>query len=289
MDRSNWEHWEQLASLHGTGADRYYDLDALVAGASLMGDEERAAVSLATSGLGVANLDVLHLQCHLGCDAITFAREGARVTGADFSPTALARLDDLAQRCAVSVRTVEADSRDLPHDLDDGFDLVYATIGVLCWIDRLDQWMESVARVLRPGGHLALVELHPLFTMVDTIEPIVMDFPYNFDGPHVFSGSGSYANRDAAVTWTTTQYAHGLAEVVMAAHAAGLSMTHLVEHLSMRFDPRGMDPASVEPDGRFRLRLGAGRATPDGRDTAFAAPVLYTLIAERPGPSRAGS
>lgn len=279
MDRPNLDHWEQLAAVHGFGPDHYYDLDALVAGATLMGAEEAQALRLATDGAGVADLDVLHLQCHLGCDAITMARSGARVTGVDFSPTALRRLAELAERCAVSVRTVEADSRDLPHDLDDSFDVVYATIGVLCWIDDLDAWMNGVARVLRPGGTLVLVELHPLLTMIDSVDPLVVDFPYAFDGGREFSGVGSYANRDADVAWTTVQYAHGLAEVLMSARQAGLELSHLEEHLEMGFDPRGTD-FGLEADGRYRLRLGAG---PSGDDLArpYPMPVLYTLIARR--------
>jgi hypothetical protein len=77
MDHGNHLHWEQLASFHGTGADRYYDLDLVVAGGTLMGAEEASALDLATSGRGLAGLDVLHLQCHLGCDAVTMARQGA--------------------------------------------------------------------------------------------------------------------------------------------------------------------------------------------------------------------
>ena len=65
-----------------------------------MVQEERAALALATRDRGVHGLDVLHLQCHLGCDAVTLAREGARVTGVDFSRTALERLDELARPSA---------------------------------------------------------------------------------------------------------------------------------------------------------------------------------------------
>ena len=280
MDRSNHQHWEQLASVHGLGNDRYYDLDALIAGATLMGDEECAALLVATNGAGVAGLDVMHLQCHIGCDSITMARAEGRVTGVDFSATALARLEQLAERCGVHVRTLEADSRDLPRELDDSFDIVYATIGVLCWIDDLAAWMNSVSRVLRRAGRLVLVELHPLFTMIDTIDPLVVDFPYAFDGPHVFTGTGSYANRDADVAWTTTQYAHGLAEIVMAAQREGLGVIHLEEHLSMAFDPRGMDPPT-EADGRFRLRLGRGSPDPGSDEPGSPLPVLFTLVAEK--------
>jgi SAM-dependent methyltransferase len=279
MDQSNLDHWEQLAAVHGTGADRYYDLESLVGGGTLMGAEEIEALRIATDARGVGGLDVLHLQCHIGCDSITMAREGARVTGVDFSVTALARLSSLAERCGVEVRTVEADSRELPSELDGAFDLVYATVGVLCWIDDLDAWMRGVQRVLRHGGRLVLVELHPLLTMIDSVEPLVVDFPYNFDGGHRFTGVGSYANRDAAVAWTTTQYAHGLAEVLMASQRAGLATSYLHEHTSMSFDPRGMD-GGIEPDGRFRLRLGSGAADGSGV-AACAMPVLFTLIAER--------
>jgi ubiquinone/menaquinone biosynthesis C-methylase UbiE len=280
MDASNLDHWEQLAAVHGTGNDRYYDLDSLIAGGTLMGSDEAHALELATNGVGVTGLDVLHLQCHIGCDAITMARDGARVTGADFSTTALARLRDLAQKCDVHVTTVETDSRDLPHDLDNSFDLVYATIGVLGWIDDIDAWMQSASRVLRKGGRLVLVELHPLLLMFDSIDPLVIDFPYNFDGPHYFSGEGSYANRDAEVTWSTTQFAHSVAEVVMASMRAGLRTAHLEEGTSMSFDPRGMG-GEIGDDGRYRFRIGVGTKEGDPLTPAFPLPLLFTLIGEK--------
>ncbi len=282
MNRSNHDHWEQLAAIHGKGADRYYDLEALAAGETLMGAEEQAALERATHGRGVQGLDILHLQCHIGCDAITMACRGANVTGVDFSGTALERLGELAGRCGVEVAIVEADSRALPSGLDVSFDLVYATIGVLCWIDDIDAWMAGVSRVLRPGGALVLVELHPLLTMIDSLDPLVLGFPYSFDGGHVFSGTGSYANPDADVAWTTTEYAHSLGEVVTAARTAGLGVTWLEEHTSMSFDPRGMPEARLDPDGRYRVRIGLGAADGEGlRDQAYPLPVLYTLIATR--------
>jgi SAM-dependent methyltransferase len=281
MQGNNYTHWEDLAALHGTGNDRFYDLDALIAGSTLMGPEESAALDRATNGDGIKGLDVLHLQCHIGCDSITLARQGARVTGVDFSPTALARLGQLARQCGVEVTTVEADSRHLPHDLDHSFDLVYATIGVLCWIDDLDAWMTGVARVLRPGGNLVLVELHPVLNMFDSLDPLVVDFPYSFDGGHVYSGTGSYANRDADVTWTTTQYAHSLSEVVMAATTAGLAMTYLHEHTEMSFDSRGMQDSPTEPDGLYRLRIGVGAKKDGKREPAFPLPILFTFLATK--------
>ena len=247
-----------------------------------MGVEERAAIDAVTAGRGLAGMTVLHLQCHIGCDSVAMAREGATVTAVDFSRTALDRLEVLAEECGVTVATLEADATRLPDSLAGQFDLVYASIGVLCWIDDLDAWMRGVARSLRSGGALVLVELHPLVTMVESIDPLVVDFPYAFDGPHVYSGTGTYANRDADIEWTTVQYAHSIGEVVTAAARVGLRCEQLLEHTSGSFNTGQFD--GPEDDGRYRLRLGTGAVRGGVTEPAYPMPVLYTLIARVAAP-----
>src|SRR4051794_1959357 len=158
----NRAHWDALAALHAGGgeATSYYDADALVAGGDSMIDAEHDAVAAAVGS--VADLDVLHVQCHLGYDAISLSRAGARVTGVDFSQRALREAATLAERCGAPIDWVHADVTALPAQLHGRFDLAYATIGVLGWIADLDAWMRSVAATLRPRGSLVLVEIHPL-------------------------------------------------------------------------------------------------------------------------------
>jgi SAM-dependent methyltransferase len=257
----NRAHWDALAAVHGQ--DAYYDKDALVSGRDSLNEYESAAVG------DVTGLDVLHLQCHIGFDSISLARRGARVTGADFSPASLAAGAELAERAGVSVEWVQADATDLPASLHGRFDLVYSTFGVLCWIGDLDAWMRSVHRALRPGGRLVLVELHPLWVMVGSVDPLELDFPYAFDGPRTFDLPGSYADPDAPVAATATvEYAHSLGEVVTAALGAGLRIDALHEHLDAVRDGRGM--LEPEADGRRRLRV-----------TGEVLPLLYTLKASR--------
>lgn len=279
----NHAHWEALARFHGNGDDEYYDLDLLRAGGTLMGEEELAAVDLATRGRGLAGSAVMHLQCHIGCDSISMTRAGATVTAVDFSRSALDRVEALAAECGVAVATCEADATALPDELTGQFDYVYSTHGVLCWIGDLDAWMAGVSRALRADGALILVELHPLVTMVESLDPLVLDFPYAFDGPHVYSGTGTYANRDADIAWTTVQYAHGLGEVATAAVRAGLVVEHLGEHTSGTFNTGQFE--GPEDDGRYRLRLGVGAEVDGRREPAFPLPVLYTLVARKPATS----
>jgi SAM-dependent methyltransferase len=279
----NLQHWEELAAFHGTGNDRYYDLTALVAGETSLRGLEAQAVELATRGLGVSGLDVAHVQSHIGIDTIHLARMGARVTAFDFSPMALQRLRELAARCDVEVATVVADSQELTDPsrraYHGRFDVVYATVGVISWIADLDAWMRGAAALLRPGGRLVLLELHPLLCMPETTDPLVVDFPYVNDGARHYEGTGSYANPDADLTWSIDQYAWSIGETVNAALDAGLGVVRLIEHVESPFDPRG-DILVREDDGMFRLRMGQGR---DG-DPAEPLPVLFTLVAEKPLP-----
>jgi SAM-dependent methyltransferase len=263
----NRAHWNELADVHGRGISEYYDVDRLIGGGSTLSRIESDGVDRAVGDL--AGKDVLHLQCHLGMDAVSLARLGARVTGADFSPAALARAGEIASRCGVQVDFVEADATDLPAALHDNFDLVYATIGVLNWISDVDAWMRSVRSVLRPGGRLLLVDVHPLFAMFRDLQPLEADFPYASAGPVSFDEQGSYADKDAVLSSSATvEFAHSLGEVVTAAVGARLHIEYLQEHLECDFDPRGI--LEADADGLFRMRLG-------GRP----APVLYSIVASR--------
>jgi SAM-dependent methyltransferase len=268
-NETNRAHWDAMAAVHGEGADDYYDVDGLVAGERDLSAIENDAVALAVGD--VDGKDVLHLQCHIGFDAIVLARRGARVVGTDFSAASLEKARALADRCGVEVEFVQADSTDLPRELHGRFDLVYSTIGILTWIGDLRAWMDNVFAVLKPRGRLVLVDLHPFMNTVGSLDPLVFDFPYADTGPREYDEAGSYANDAADVSATrTVEHGHSLGEIVTAALQAGHRVEALVEHTSADFDPHGRLLPRGE-DGTFRLRLGE-----------VDMPILYTLVASRP-------
>jgi 2-polyprenyl-3-methyl-5-hydroxy-6-metoxy-1,4-benzoquinol methylase len=47
---------------------------------------------------------LLHLQCHFGQDTLSWARLGAKVTGIDLSPEAIARAEALAKELGIDAR-----------------------------------------------------------------------------------------------------------------------------------------------------------------------------------------
>jgi SAM-dependent methyltransferase len=279
----NFDYWEKAAAIHGTTeSDLHYHFDKVVAGGSLMVKLEEQALAAATGGTvddplaGVRGLDVLYLQSHLGADGVVMARAGARVTCADFSPTALGRARELAAAVGVEIETVECDSRAIPESLHGRFDLVYVTVGAICWIDDLDLWMRQVSLALRPGGRLVMVEIHPIYQMIDGRVPdLVVDFPYGGGAALSYSGTGTYADPDAELTSVTTCYAHSVADVVMGAVRAGQRIDVLEEHTAIEINPRGDDVLQRGEDGLYRLLV--GRGSNEG-DPPQPLPVYVTLI-----------
>jgi ubiquinone/menaquinone biosynthesis C-methylase UbiE len=258
--------WDERAALHGQ--DAVYDTAGFLDGRSTLYRLDHELVG------EVAGRHLIHLQCHTGMDTLSWLRAGAaRVTGVDFSSVALARAAEIAAKAGLADRAsfVQADVLAVPEGLHGQFDICYASRGVVGWIGDIDAWMRTAAAVLRPGGHLVLIEMHPLFAMADSVNPLRLDFPYVNDGPRTFTETGSYAAPDAkTVHNTTVQFAHSVGEVITAAVHAGLLIEHVGEHVEVETDV-GRGLLRPEADGLVRWRV----------DTELL-PVLYSLRARKP-------
>ncbi len=85
----------------------------------------------------------------------------AEVTGIDISEESLRAARELSKKTGLNARFIRTALFDLPEVLDERFDLVYTSIGVLCWVSDIEEWGRLVARYLEPGGVFYLMESHP--------------------------------------------------------------------------------------------------------------------------------
>jgi len=126
----------------------FYDLASFKKGRNSLRSMEQEEVG------DVRGRSLLHLQGHFGMDTLSWARLGARVTGTDFSEEAIMAARSLAAELGLEARFIQANLYDLPDVLDEEFDVVVTTYGVLSWLPDLDAWARVVAHFLRPGGFL---------------------------------------------------------------------------------------------------------------------------------------
>ncbi len=248
----NLRNWESRVPLHEQG----YGLDRYLVDASYLSD----VVRFDLPRLGdVADLDAVHLQCHLGTDTLSLARLGAHMTGLDFSPAALVVARRLAGDAGASIRYVEAEVYDAVEVLGPAqFDLVFTGIGALCWLPSVQKWADVVSRLLRQGGRLFLREGHPmLWSLCDPREDelVVVEYPY-FEVPSgtSFFETSTYVEHDGEVgSPETISWNHGLGEIITALMGAGMELTAFEEHTSVPWNPLGSAMEAL-PNGEFQLR-----------------------------------
>ena len=227
--QTNRRRWDELAPLHVDS--EFYDAAGVAAGGSSLRSIEVEEVG------DVAGRSLLHLQCHIGLDTISWAQRGARVTGVDFSESSVAAARALATKCGVAAEFICSAVETLPEALAGQFDVVFTSYGVLCWLSDLPAWGRTIAHFLKPGGFFYLVDIHPFAAVFnDTAGPKVEEelriaYPYFSDGRAIVCQTrGSYADREAAVVNNLSyQWSHPLGEIIDALLGAGLRLEYLHE------------------------------------------------------------
>ena len=98
--RDNLANWNDRAALHAASA--FYGVDALVENPEVVSGVARRDLEVLAPHLpggSVEGLSLLHLQCHIGTDTLSWRRMGADpVWGLDFSPASLAQARSIAAR-----------------------------------------------------------------------------------------------------------------------------------------------------------------------------------------------
>lgn len=157
--KANKDRWNERVAINAQS--KYYDLENFLKGkTSLFPIEQKELVD-------VSGKKLLHLQCHFGMDTLSWTRKGAIVTGVDFSSEAIKLANELKDQLNLKAKFIEANIYDLPEILDDKFDVVFTSYGVLCWLPDIKKWGEIISHFLKPGGIFYIIESHPFGFLID--------------------------------------------------------------------------------------------------------------------------
>ncbi len=218
----NRTNWNERTPVHA--ASGFYNVEGFKAGRITLKDLERREVG------DVTGKTLLHLQCHFGMDTMSWARLGAKPTGVDFSEEAIALARSLNKELGLGTRFINSNVYDLSDVLDEQFDIVFTSYGVLCWLPDLDDWAAVVHRFLKPGGSFYIAEIHPFMTTVEQSESGDLRPVHGyFDQELFFEGNErSYAGTDL-IESPNYEWQHSLGEIVTALIESGLSIEFLHE------------------------------------------------------------
>jgi SAM-dependent methyltransferase len=263
---ANRRNWDERVPIHRRDRSGFYAIERFLAG-----DKQLHAIEAGELG-EVAGKRLIHLQCHFGLDTLTLARQGASVTGIDFSPAAIAEARRLAATIGVAAEFVCTSVYDAREAVAGQFDIVFTTWGTVVWLPDLRPWARTIAALLGPGGFLYFADAHPNMLVLEErdgrlVHEHAIDTPA--DAPLAFDTPQTY-NQDATPLAATRTYEwiHSISRVVGALRGAGLTLDFLHEHQGF---PRPPFPMCVRgADGMWHLP-----------DAVPAFPLSYSLRATK--------
>ncbi len=217
--------WNELTPVHARSA--FYDVPGFLSGKLAIDDIER-------DGAGdIRGKSLLHLQCHFGLSSLSFARLGAQVTGVDFSEASVAQANELAKQAGLESRSrfICCDVLELDRHLNERFDVVFTSYGVITWLSNLSKWGEIVARFLKPDGRFFMAEIHPLAMVFgDETETFEVTYDYFHDPAGIeIPPSADYADPTYTSSHAERYWAWSLMDIFGALRAAGLTITDFRE------------------------------------------------------------
>ena len=214
----NRAHWEGMVE-QISATDSVDAIDEFLRGESALFPFQREELG------DVEGKTLLDLQSHLGIRTLSWAREGATVTGVDISSESVTLSREVAAEAGLedSARFIQANVLDLPEKHTESYDIAVSNFGVLCWMPDIERWAEVVAELVEPGGEFYLAEHHPLATALSDDfgaegSPMTVENPY-------FSTETPARGGGPPHKWT-----HGLGEILSALIDAGFELQFVHEY-----------------------------------------------------------
>ncbi len=223
---ANRANWDDRAEVHARS--QMYDVEGFLADPTSISTvvlNDLAVLAAHLPDTGVRDRSLLHLQCHIGQDTISWARLGAvEVHGLDLSPNSLRHAAAFACADGRDITWVEGDARCASTLIDRRFDIVVTSAGTIVWLPELTAWARSIHDLLEPGGIFMIRDDHPILGAMAFQPWEITDDYLEGGGRRTYADPGSYTeNSSGTVTHTTVhEWRHSLSEVVGALLQAGL-------------------------------------------------------------------
>lgn len=235
--------WNEKTEIHYKS--EFYDVKSFKEGKDSLNKYELELLA------DIKGKSVLHLQCHFGMDTISLARHGARVTGVDFSEKAIEKARHLNDFVGTDVRFIQSDIYKLSDKLDEQFDIVFTSYGVVGWLEDTKKWAEIIHHFLKPGGQLVFVEFHPVVWMF-SYDFKTIEFNYMDSTPIIEELEGTYTDKSANIKEKSVSWNHGMSGVLNPLIKAGLVVTDFQEYNESPYDC--FENTIKMPNGMYKIK-----------------------------------
>lgn len=230
---ANRANWDDRADIHVRS--KMYDVEGFLADPSAISRVVKNDLSVLAPFVpdaGVRGRSLLHLQCHIGTDTVSWARLGAiDIHGLDLSPNSLRHAAGIAEADGREVTWIEGDVRFASTLIHRRFDIIVTSTGTIVWLPELTSWARSIRDLLEPGAMFLIRDHHPILGAMGDEPWHITDDYFGGGGSRTYQDSGTYTENSAGLVAHALnhQWQHDLSEIVTALLCAGLRIEMLAE------------------------------------------------------------
>lgn len=199
------------------------------------------------------NKTLLHSQCHFGQDTLSLQRMGAQCTGIDLSEVAIEQARALNDELKLTAKFLACNVYDLDSHIEEQFDVVFTSYGVIGWLPDLDRWAFQLMSRLKPGGLFYMAEFHPLMYMFDWDKFNVSFTYFNSGTPTYEEEQGTYADRDSNINLGEYFWQHSFEEIIGSLVKHGLHLESFKEYDFSPYQIFGKEEKRADQEYLFKV------------------------------------
>jgi len=192
------------------------------------------------SGLDVKDKHVAQFCCNNGRELLSLVYDGeaASGTGFDIAENILNQAKQTAKKAGIeNCEFVNCNLLEIPEKYYDSFDMVFFTIGALCWFQDLTHLFKVTGKCLKNGGILLINDGHPVINMLafpgedgyDPDNPTKLTHSYFKKEPWIGNNGMGYMSIEYE-SKTFTDYSHTMSDIVNALSANKMKTIKLDEY-----------------------------------------------------------
>lgn len=187
---------------------------------------------------------LIHLQCNTGADTISLTKRGLKkAVGVDLANENIFYANKLKTDFKMdNMSFIESNVLELEGKINERFDIVFTSEGVLGWLPDLKKWARVVKSLLKEDGFFYVYDSHPILHIWDEDKLKNKEFVLKYDYFNALADKGMEIGGYASEVKQGENYwwNHSLSDIVNALIEAGLSIEYLHEFDTLFWNNGGM-------------------------------------------------